>query len=1098
MVRMWDIRFSPPEPEGRRAQNVTSRRGRRRRRYSARPFIVSLLLITTIAICAFLFDTTRGKTDTQFEKSPTSPLISKRNHDTTPVEELLLREPVDCRAVHSATDQCAFVIKNCLDDEAGLIHYLPFYYCHLGKARPVAFIVLAIWLALLFTTIGIAASDFFSVNLSTIARVLGLSESLAGVTFLAFGNGSPDVFSTFAAMGSNSGSMAVGELLGAAGFITAVVAGSMALVREFKVSKRTFVRDIVFFIAAISFTMVFLADGELHIWECCTMIGFYVFYVIVVVGWHWYTVRQRRRRQKEAAARGHFFTPVDELEPYRDAPDDDDDVEDAQVGGRSSREAEDISALERGPRIEVDGPGREATDSRGREGGSEDDDDETRDIHVAAEMTSSMRVNRPRWGRSNTTITPIRPSLVGALEFRSILSSLNKARNMHLGPVPSRGYTYDHQHGGHHRWNSVEWSTSNFPDGAVSPLSDASSQPVPGYTRERALSSGNTPLNLNNDAIPPPGSGGVRLASADTRASSTARTVDGHLAPPIGPILTPGGDVTTSHGHHLHRHQLQIPDESRFLQIRIPSPTGSGQTSPSLSPFPGLSESPTALTPAAHPADLTHEFRFPVPSTADRRRPSIPAFSDPSIEEPRPVKWWPYQFLPPPHVLLQTLFPTLQGWREKTIWDKALSLVSVPSIFLLVTTLPVVETQDDDDEDGDDDPALVDRPPSGHLGHTAIPVLTESEGAIRPETEWQEYRRRTKSVGSRSALSSRSPSVLDLNHHVSIPRQSVDSNLAQSSTSDANPISIPVPSPPTKPTLTHSTSLERGETLVVTPSALSSTAPDENSSEPTWNRWLVILQLFTGPLFVTFVIWANTLEDMDQPAKTLVRMILYALVLSLSLLLILLWTTSPTKRPRYYFLLCFLGFVISVAWISTIAGEVVGVLKAFGVILDISEAILGLTIFAVGNSLGDLVADVTVARLGYPVMALAACFGGPMLNILLGVGIGGALMGVSNARKRHAKHPDKPMIYRPYKIQVGGTLLVSAITVLLTLIVLLIVVPSNKWVMSRRIGWGLIGIWCVSTAVNLGVEMSGSWGDVSAILDGLGGLVHSSSLVGWL
>lgn len=79
------------------------------------------------------------------------------------------------------------------------------------------------------------------------------------------------------------------------------------------------------------------------------------------------------------------------------------------------------------------------------------------------------------------------------------------------------------------------------------------------------------------------------------------------------------------------------------------------------------------------------------------------------------------------------------------------------------------------------------------------------------------------------------------------------------------------------------------------------------------------------------------------------------------------------------------------------------------------------------------------------------------------------------------------MRYRPYKIQVGGTLLVSAITVLLTLIVLLIVVPTNKWVMSRRIGWGLISIWVVSTAINLGVEMSGSWGDVSAFL-GLGGL----------
>ncbi|EAQ93279.1 hypothetical protein CHGG_01514 [Chaetomium globosum CBS 148.51] len=136
-------------------------------------------------------------------------------------------------------------------------------------------------------------------------------------------------------------------------------------------------------------------------------------------------------------------------------------------------------------------------------------------------------------------------------------------------------------------------------------------------------------------------------------------------------------------------------------------------------------------------------------------------------------------------------------------------------------------------------------------------------------------------------------------------------------------------------------------------------------------------------------------------------MLLYTLLTSLILLAALLATTTPHKKPRYHFLLCFLGFIISVAWISTIAGEVVGVLKALGVILGISEAILGLTVFAVGNSLGDLVADVTVARLGYPVMALAASVGGPMLNILLGVGIGGAWMGISKAKKHQRKHPGR-------------------------------------------------------------------------------------------
>jgi solute carrier family 24 (sodium/potassium/calcium exchanger), member 6 len=125
-----------------------------------------------------------------------------------------------------------------------------------------------------------------------------------------------------------------------------------------------------------------------------------------------------------------------------------------------------------------------------------------------------------------------------------------------------------------------------------------------------------------------------------------------------------------------------------------------------------------------------------------------------------------------------------------------------------------------------------------------------------------------------------------------------------------------------------------------------------------------------GPLFVVFILWANMYEDLRQPGKMLVKLVLYSLVASLCLMALLVLTTTPDKKPKYHFLLCFLGFVISVAWISTVAGEVVGVLKAFGVILGISEAILGLTIFAVGNSLGDLVADVTVARLGYPVMAL--------------------------------------------------------------------------------------------------------------------------------
>ena len=97
-----------------------------------------------------------------------------------------------------------------------------------------------------------------------------------------------------------------------------------------------------------------------------------------------------------------------------------------------------------------------------------------------------------------------------------------------------------------------------------------------------------------------------------------------------------------------------------------------------------------------------------------------------------------------------------------------------------------------------------------------------------------------------------------------------------------------------------------------------------------------------------------------------------------------------------------------------------------------------------------------------------------MLNILLGVGIGGAWMTIQSANRSRQKHPGRPLVYEPYHIDVDGSLIVSAITVLVTLSVLLITVPANKWVMSRRIGWGLIILWGLGTTINLVLELTES------------------------
>lgn len=876
---------------------------RGRQRLSTRPFAVTLLIISILTAYSFLAHTYQPPLAGVQISDPATHLVARSKHS----------EP-ECRDVRFVKNQCKFVKKYCKDADAGLISYLDLYYCKLGHVQPVAFILIVLWLGMLFTTIGIAASDFFSVNLSTIATILRLSESFAGVTFLALGNGSPDVFSTLAAMASNSASMAVGELIGAACFISGVVAGSMALVREFKVDRRSYVRDICFLIVAVVFTMIFLADGSLHFWECWAMIAFYFVYVATVVGWHWYFSRRKLRLRREGEARSHFYGSTsqdrDELagEPYRDDPDDVD-----RTHGAPETPSADISALEAGPRIELDGQDWEQ---------AVDEQAQDHERMVAAEVSRSMRVLRTGRNRRNTN-TPIRPSLVGALEFRSALAQLQRESNWQLSNMPSRSHSVNHIP--QHRRRGASYVDSS---------SGSRSQPDPrralsGHGRGRAFSTSTAPgVITETEDLLSDGEQEGEQAEGATKASmpSPSYTVGGNLAPPPTNASSAATSATV---------KGQLSQKRPLLSVQTATTPGSNDGSAPTSPFPQFTDSPMLMTPA--PNAEPSEFMLPAPVVGRRIEVGSSLNNCDCVVEPKPVSWWPYSALPPPHIILATLFPTLQGWRGKTWWDRFVSTISVPSIFLLVLTLPVVEPGSD--EDDQTNITIASQP--GHVGNTACDVdrLAEINARRQSSTEWERYRDRNTQNNSHSSSCRQSPQLLALTNEDTLVEPSGGSGT----------------SPPT-----------------VTNKALSDfPSGDDSAGDPgTWNRWLVCLQLFTGPLFAVFILWANMKDDWENPKRILVKMVLYSMLTSLVLLAILIFITVEHIRPKHHYVLCFLGFVISIAWISTIAGEVVGVLQTLGVVLDISEALLGLTIFAAGNSVGDLVADITVARLGHPVMAL--------------------------------------------------------------------------------------------------------------------------------
>ncbi|KAI9818217.1 MAG: hypothetical protein M1827_000842 [Pycnora praestabilis] len=1081
--------------------NVTPRM-HRKRKYSARAFYISILVISAIAVLSLIADSAA-----QYRSGPD--YTSLRTRGVFAPAELqrpgLRKRDGECRHVHKAPDKCAFVRANCPDEEAGLLSYLSLYYCRLHHVRPLAFVILVLWLGLLFSTIGIAASDFFCINLSTIAAILGMSESMAGVTFLAFGNGSPDVFSTFAAMKTHSGSLAVGELIGAAGFITAVVGGSMALVRPFKVARRSFVRDVGFFIFAASFSMVFLADGSLHLWECAVMVGFYIFYVLVVVVWHWWLGRRRRRREREAASRSHFYVPgAEELEVAEEYRDDDD-------GGASERRSllhgnseDDFRALENAgsPRIEIM---------------DEDEEDEARERWLA-ELSSNMRISRPARGERRNTVRPIRPSLVGALEFRAVLSSLQKSRNIRTLPINLRRYSDDPNYTTaqqHDQISSVsepeagsiynEGVREGVLEGSVgTSRRSVSLDPKTVAHRARAVSTNDaTGFSVNRstktkDSVPtidllgssPPrdfhsmlsGSQGRFTDQKSQSSSALPGSPSFSLSPPAsdqgsrstspappcirGPspdLLAPPQEgfpgfarrhsptLDLSYGRNdagkdsLKSRSLKLP------RISIPrdAPTASGASSPTSS-FPMYTDSPSSYEHSSRPPST----RLLPPSISPESMYHSGICED---DEQKPLRWWPYKVLPPPRVLASTLFPTLYSWHSKNLWEKFLGIVAAPSVFLLAITLPVVEADkgEDDDVEAPDvgpNPGEGTQLPSGGRRPTLLPSDSPNiEGLRFDRMEFQP----PKSNSSAHGMHGMGATENGFGGHGT-------SATVAAATEQYHHHSHPLPSP-----------LHQDRPV---PNAMPNISQPPSSPKE-WNRWLVAVQTFTAPFFIVLIVWANGPAE-SGGARALLLPTLYSLLASCIVLGLLIFTTIPSKPPWWRFMLCFVGFVVAIAWISTIANEVVGVLKAFGVILGISDAILGLTIFAVGNSLGDLVADITVARLGYPVMALSACFGGPMLNILLGIGLSGLYMTVSDGEHRHEKHPHRPMKYKPYQIEVSSTLMVSAVTLLVTLVGLLIVVPWNGWRMDRRIGWGLIGLWIVSTIGNLVVEITGFGGDI--------------------
>ncbi|XP_020579778.1 cation/calcium exchanger 1-like [Phalaenopsis equestris] len=259
----------------------------------------SIINTTFLLLLCFFF--------TSHIRSPTTFIpLSSTSHGLTP-------RGAGCFGLQKLKDshsRCLYLKTHHPCITQGYLNYLHIFYCSCGRYPAIGYSLLALWLLVLFYLLGNTASHYFCSSVENLSRVLHLSPTIAGVTLLSLGNGSPDVFASIVSFRSGSGEVGLSSVLGGAFFVSCVVVGVINLCRPSSIKsiggggvspsvtttatvaaticidRASFLRDVCFFIFVLSSLLTILIVGKVTIWGSMAFTSLYFVYVSIVSATH--------------------------------------------------------------------------------------------------------------------------------------------------------------------------------------------------------------------------------------------------------------------------------------------------------------------------------------------------------------------------------------------------------------------------------------------------------------------------------------------------------------------------------------------------------------------------------------------------------------------------------------------------------------------------------------------------------------------------------------------------------------------------------------------------------------------------------------------